>query len=451
MFILGLNLKNSIVIIDEAHNLLDTITNIHSVSISGSQLGLAWSQLSQYKERYSSRLKAKNILYIKQLLFILSRFITTLGGVPGKDPAEITQEGSKEVVNMREVADFLSETQIYNLDLYRLIKYCNVSQISHKLNGFIEKYNPTRSVVDKSNIKKTGAGVGSFLNSIKKNDKSSEAVPDEVKENKPQPNSLQSLVELLSSLAMQNGEARVVVTKGPKLADGRLRFLLLDPANQFQQIVRDAHSVVVAGGTMRPISEFRDQLFVSAGADPSRVEHFSCNHVVPGENMLPLVMCSGPSGFKLDFSYQCRDKKETLDELGRSLLNIVNIVPGGIVVFLPSYDYEQLVVKHLETSGVLARLESKKKVFREPKSSSDLDRVLEEFSTAVRLSNGAALFAVVGGKMSEGINFSDNLGRCVVMVGMPYPNLHSPELKEKMSYLNKTVGTVDGKQAGQVR
>ena len=97
------------------------------------------------------------------------------------------------------------------------------------------------------------------------------------------------------------------------------------------------------------------------------------------------------SGARLDFSYQFRDKKETLDELGRTLVNIVNIVPGGVVVFFPSYDYEKLVCKHFETSGVFATIMKKKVIFREPKNSSDLDKVLGDFATAVGLSRGALL------------------------------------------------------------
>ena len=37
------------------------------------------SQLTQYLDRYRSRLKAKNFLYIKQIIFILSNFLKQLG------------------------------------------------------------------------------------------------------------------------------------------------------------------------------------------------------------------------------------------------------------------------------------------------------------------------------------------------------------------------------------
>lgn len=47
---------------------------------------------------------------------------------------------------------------------------------------------------------------------------------------------------------------------------------------------------------------------------------------------------------------------------------------------------------------------------------------------------GAVLFSVIGGKLSEGINFSDNLARCVVVVGMPYPDKRDVVFKEKMKY-----------------
>ena len=51
-----------------------------------------------------------------------------------------------------------------------------------------------------------------------------------------------------------------------------------------------------------------------------------------------------------------------IDELGRVIANVCNLVPGGIVCFLPSYDYEQKVYDHFNKSGVLQKLALKKKV-----------------------------------------------------------------------------------------
>lgn len=50
---------------------------------------------------------------------------------------------------------------------------------------------------------------------------------------------------------------------------------------------------------------------------------------------------------------------------------------------------------------------------------------------------GALLFAVVGAKLSEGLNFSDDLARAVIIIGLPFANLGSPELRERMKYVNR--------------
>jgi chromosome transmission fidelity protein 1 len=63
--------------------------------------------------------------------------------------------------------------------------------------------------------------------------------------------------------------------------------------------------------------------------------------------------------------------------------------------------------------------------------------MLQEYSKAIDGGRGGLLLSVIGGKMSEGINFSDKLGRGVIVVGLPFPNIYSVEWKAKLEHVEK--------------
>jgi chromosome transmission fidelity protein 1 len=54
-------------------------------------------------------------------------------------------------------------------------------------------------------------------------------------------------------------------------------------------------------------------------------------------------MGSGPSGTALDFRHSSRGSPGTVDELGRLVLNVCRVVPGGVVLFFPSFSYADQV------------------------------------------------------------------------------------------------------------
>ncbi|KAM9755051.1 ATP-dependent DNA helicase DDX11 [Menidia menidia] len=458
----GVQLKGQVVIIDEAHNLSDTLSCIYSTELTGAQLCRAHSQLTQYADRYRSRLKAKNLMYIKQILFVIEGLVRVLGGKIGQNPQnQITQAGTE----MHTINNFLFKAQIDNINLFKLHRYFEKSMISRKLGGFVEKYVgsgvtlQTQTSCNKEN--RRTEGLNRYIQTLQSN-RGSAPVPSADQQGSIEADKVLSASPMMQvegffmALTSSNTDGRVVVHRQGTVSESSIKFLLLNPAVHFAQVLKECRAVIIAGGTMQPVSDFKQELLFSAGVGEERIVEFSCGHVIPPESILPIVLCSGPSGQELDFTFQNRDSPRMMDETGRILSNICNVVPGGVVCFFPSYEYSRRVVSHWEASGVLARLANKKKIFQEPKKASQVEQVLGEFSRCIQRCaadsgglTGALLFSVVGGKMSEGINFSDDLGRCVVMVGMPYPNIKSPELQEKMSYLDKHLPPTQGRSPGQ--
>lgn len=73
---LGLSLKGHVVVIDEAHNLMDAISGIHGVEVSLKELKRARAQIGVYLQKFRNRLKGKNRVYVAQVV----RVIDSLAG-----------------------------------------------------------------------------------------------------------------------------------------------------------------------------------------------------------------------------------------------------------------------------------------------------------------------------------------------------------------------------------
>ena len=181
-----------------------------------------------------------------------------------------------------------------------------------------------------------------------------------------------------------------------------------------------------------------------AYVEPNRLQTFSCGHIIPKENLVALVVAKGSSGVDLDFTYAKRNSLTLIDALGASIIDVGGSIPDGLVVFFPSYAYLDQVIQRWQTKSkdrpksIWERLLAIKPIFRESKTTTSVDHVFFQYTQAISAGRGGLLLSVVGGKLSEGINFADALGRGVIVVGLPFPNIQSAQWKAKIEYVEKS-------------
>ncbi|CAA0839071.1 RAD3-like DNA-binding helicase protein [Striga hermonthica] len=421
---LGVNLKNSVVIIDEAHNLADTLISMYDANITVSQLNQLKCHLDGYFRRFRNLLGPGNRRYIQTLMTLARAFLEMLSD-DGKvmshsnPPCEAEEIRSASVTTMT-INEFLFALNIDNINLVKLLQYMKESNIIYKISGYGDKVAVSKS--------------------------SANAEDDKIViEDESAISGFRALADILSSLINKDSDGKIIVSRPMQTCDGLqggyIKYVMLTGEKIFSEVLDQAHAVILAGGTLQPIEETKERLFPSLRLE--QLPFFACGHVIPSENIIPIAIKYGPSGQSFDFSYKARSSSTMITELGLMISNLVMVVPEGIVVFFSSFDYEKQVHEAWRTSGILSRITKRKRVFREPRKSTEVEAVLREYSEAIEAPapmgptscSGAILFAVVGGKISEGINFSDGMGRCIVMVGLPYPSPSDVELMERVKHI----------------
>lgn len=396
---LGVEIKDNVIIVDEAHNLASAIADTLSVSMPLSHLELAQNQMLGYCQKFKNRLKGKNRVYIAQIIRLMKACISRLQSAVA----------SKVIEQSLPANDLIAGSGIDQIQPYRLARYIKDSKLIFKVEGYAEFLDQQSQQVD-----------------LKKH------TPRQ-----PQPKGvLAEFQALLVALMNPESEGKFFISQGEK--ELVLKYTLLDPRAHFEDVVREARAVILAGGTMSPMSDWADQLFSYLPTE--QLETYSFGHIINPSHVLVEPLTSGPNGIEFDFTWNNRRSDSMISELALVLEKFCATAPDGLVVFFPSYEYLALVTsvwtRPTKTGSAMDRFSRFKQVFQESKDL-NVDELLQHYSNSINCGKGALMFAVVGGKLSEGINFSDRLGRVVICVGLPYPNIKSAEWLAKVEFIQR--------------
>ncbi|CAO1391915.1 unnamed protein product [Diamesa serratosioi] len=192
------------------------------------------------------------------------------------------------------------------------------------------------------------------------------------------------------------------------------------------------HSIILTSGTLAPLKPLIGELGIP-------IHHRLENpHIVGKDQVCVKIVSQGPDKEPLISNYQNRDNPKYLQSMGRTILALCRVIPHGLLVFFPSYPVMNKNMEAWQASGVWSDIVRIKPIFVEPRTKEEFLTTIDGYYQQVNdlTGKGAIFMAVCRGKVSEGLDFTDNNGRAVIITGLPYPPLLDPRVVLKKKYLD---------------
>uniref|UniRef100_A0A672Q0A6 Regulator of telomere elongation helicase 1 n=1 Tax=Sinocyclocheilus grahami TaxID=75366 RepID=A0A672Q0A6_SINGR len=213
-----------------------------------------------------------------------------------------------------------------------------------------------------------------------------------------------------------------------------LSYWCFSPGFSMQELLRqEVRSIILTSGTLSPLSSFTCEMQIPF---PVSLEN---PHVIQRDQIFVSIIEKGPDGVQLSTAFDRRFVPENMSSMGNTLVNLVRVVPHGLLVFFPSYPVMDKTLEFWRANGHADRIEHVKPMFVEPRGKSTFTEVIDGYYDKVNdpNSSGGSFFAVCRGKASEGLDFADTYGRGVVITGLPFPPRMDPRVVLKMQYLDE--------------
>ena len=212
-----------------------------------------------------------------------------------------------------------------------------------------------------------------------------------------------------------------------------LHIYCFNPGLGFKGVMdQNFYSTIITSGTLAPIDSMESELKYNFNY---KLEN---THVISDSQFNFCVLASSPNNnIEFNFNKENRDKTEMVIELGYTILELSKITPGGILIFFGSYNMLDNYVKKWADHNLISEFSKYKEFFQDRRDSRENKLILEKYQLANsdrKKLKGAILLSVCRGSCSEGMNFKDDMARLVIVIGIPYAMLYEPKVQLKKEF-----------------
>ena len=204
----------------------------------------------------------------------------------------------------------------------------------------------------------------------------------------------------------------------------------------------DPQSIILTSGTLSPLQSTAEEVGI-----PFSVQ-LENQHVVNASQVWCGVLATGIDKIPLNSSFKTRSDPKYLNSLGMSVISLIKMVPAGVLVFFPSYSLLESTREFWINCGIWSQIDQIKRIMVEPRRKEALGQVMSDYYAEVKKGCGAVFMAVCRGKVAEGLDFSDDNGRAVLLLGLPYPPFTDPCIELKRQFLDDQVMAKSGTLGG---
>ncbi|CAD8076131.1 unnamed protein product [Paramecium primaurelia] len=204
-----------------------------------------------------------------------------------------------------------------------------------------------------------------------------------------------------------------------------------DSSLAMKNIFTTFQSVILTSGTMSPIEIYPKML------DFKPVVAKSIDIELTRNSIQPIIVTMSEDGTELTSEFTLRNNEDVSRNYGNFLLELSENVPDGLIVFMPSYSRMEEWARQWQKDKYLEQISKNKVLFIESKDVNETSSKLQQYRKCCDVGRGAALFSIARGKIAEGIDFEGHYGRCVAVIGFPALNSKDALILERCKFLEE--------------